>query len=97
MHKLLLIINVEKALKKLLKKKNTNHKSVNNHKINYWVLKPTKSYNLSGHKILSNYHIVNKELGEIFSSLIPIYQDLTYDYDKCDLIDLEFYERWLNE
>ena len=68
----------------MLKNKNRTVKSVNNHK--------TQIY----HKKRSCNHIVSKEWERIYKSLAPIYQDLDGDYMQVDLIDLEFYERWLN-
>lgn len=83
MHKLLERITSESTLKKLIKNKNITVKSVNNHKI-------------KNHKFHPIKHIVSKELEEIYSSLSPIYQSLNNDFMMVDLIDLEFYERWLN-
>lgn len=71
------------TLKKLIRKKNISKKSVNNHKI-------------KNHKFYANNHIVSKEIEEIYTSLTPVYQTLNADYERVDLIDLEFYERWLN-
>ena len=68
----------------MLKNKNRKLKFVNNHK--------TQIY----HKKLYSQHIVSKEWESVYSSLAPIYQSLDSDYVAIDLIDLEFYERWLN-
>lgn len=72
-------------MKKIIKKKNRSFKSVNNHK--------TKIY----HKKYNIKHIVSKDYEKLYASLSPIYQDLDRDYMDIDLMDLIFYERWLNE
>lgn len=88
MHKLLLIDILHKegkfALKKIIKKKNRSLKSVNNHKIKIY------------HKKSSQNHIVSKDLEKLYEELGPIYQELDNDYMAIDMIDLIFYERWLN-
>ena len=71
-------------MRKLLKKKNRSYKSVNNHKIKIY------------HKKESNNHKVIKDYEKLYKELSPIYQELDYDYSMVDMIDLIFYERWLN-
>ena len=71
-------------MKKLIRKKNRSLKSVNNHKIQIY------------HKLRSKNHNVNRRLCENYAQMLPIYQELDLDFEKIDLIDLEFYERWLN-
>jgi len=71
-------------MKKLIKNKNRTFKSANNHKIQIY------------HKLRLYNHIVSKGWEELYSGLAPIYQELQDDFDKVDLMDLEFYERWLN-
>ena len=71
-------------MKKLIKKKNRSLKSVNNHKIKIY------------HKKGSLNHIVSKDLESLYKTLSPIYHDLDGDYMAIDMIDLIFYERWLN-
>ena len=71
-------------MKKIVKKKNRRLKSVNNHKIKIY------------HKMGSLNHIVSKDLEDAYASLGPIYQDLENDYMAIDMVDLIFYERWLN-
>ena len=71
-------------MKKLLKNKNICEKCVNNHK--------TIIY----HKFYDKYHILSKGYKCYLKELTPIYQDIEKDFDKAYLIDLEFYERWLN-
>jgi len=71
-------------LKKLLKNKNIYVKTVNNHK--------TQVY----HKFWDKYHILSKGYRENISDMLHIYQDIDNDFTKVDLIDLNFYERWLN-
>ena len=71
-------------MKKVIKKKNRTFKSANNHKIQNY------------HKMFGNNHIVKWEPKEVYSQLASIYQELDDDFCQTDLIDLEFYERWLN-
>jgi len=71
-------------LKKVIKKKNRSIKNVNNHKIKIY------------HKSKANTHTMNKDIGEIYKDLCPIYQELEKDFMPVDMIDLIFYERWLN-
>ena len=71
-------------MKKLIKNKNRYLKSANNHKIpNY-------------HILMGFNHNVSKGLRNIFRDLTPIYDSLNADFDALGLVDLEFYERWLN-
>lgn len=71
-------------MKKIVKRKNTTLKSVNNHKI-------------TNHNFYKCKHNVSKELIDGYLSMAPIYQTLNAEYANVDLVDLEFYERWLNE
>lgn len=82
LHKVLVIVYRSFLLKKLAFRKFRYRKIVNNHKI-------------LNHKFWSFPHKVSKELESIYSSLIPIYEELE-DLTLIDLVDLEFYERWLN-
>ena len=84
MHKLVVRLIGDVTLKKLLKSKNRICQTANNHKIP------------SIHKLVSKNHNVSKGLQEIFESLAPIYEELDSAFSTIDLIDLEFYERWLN-
>jgi hypothetical protein len=72
-------------MKKLIQNKNRIYKSVNNHKIQIY------------HKLKANKHNVNGRLFDIYNQMSAIYLDLENDFQAVDLIDLEFYERWLNE
>ena len=74
----------ETALKKLVKFKNRNLKPANNHKI--------PSY----HKMMFDCHNVSKGQINLLKELVSVYEELDEDYRSIDLIDLEFYERWLN-
>lgn len=71
-------------MRKFVIKKNRYLKTVNNHKIQNY------------HKLYEKKHIVSKGLEDVYKSLSPIYQELDNAFEKIDLIDLEFYERWLN-
>jgi hypothetical protein len=75
---------VGKTLKKILKKKNIVFKYVNNHK--------TTNY----HILFVINHNVSKGLERVYSNLAPIYAELENDFQTIDLIDLKFYERWLD-
>lgn len=70
-------------MKKILKNKNTTLKSVNNLK-------------RKNHKFHIQSHNVSKGIKDACALLSPIYQELDVDFGKCDLIDYEYYERWLN-
>ena len=72
-------------MEKILKNRNRCYKFVNNHK--------TKIY----HKNATNSHIVSRELIQIMQELAPIYQELDSQFQAIDVVDLIFYERWLNE
>ena len=74
----------EDALKKLLKNKNRICQSANNHKI------PRI------HKLYASKHIVSKGLEKALESMASIYREIGKEFEAVDLIDLEFYERWLN-
>lgn len=69
----------------MLKNKNISVKCVNNHKTQVYHKKPFVKHNMS------------KELCDIYMSLAPIYQELESAYGEAGWIDLNFYERWLNE
>ena len=69
---------------KKIKNKNKLFKFVNNHK--------TKLH----HKTHKFYHIMSKDLQTIYDSLRPIYEELDKDFQMIDVVDLIYYERWLN-
>ena len=71
-------------MKKLIKKTNRYVKSVNN-------------LGIIGHQILRSKHIIGRDWEKIISELRPIYEELDNDYSQIDLVDLIYYERWLNE
>ena len=71
-------------MEKILKKRNRSYRSVNNHK--------TKIYHIN---IVDN-HIVNKDMIQIMEELYPIYRELDNDFQAVDVVDLIYYERWLN-
>lgn len=72
-------------MEKILKNRNRCLKIVNNHK--------TKIY----HKKPSFEHIVSRDIVQIMQELAPIYQELDSDFQTIDVVDLIYYERWLNE
>ena len=78
-------MSIGEDLEKIIKNRNRTLKNVNNHK--------TKIYHIWGDKI----HILNKEMIQIMSELSPVYEDLCKDFQTVDLVDLIYYERWLNE
>lgn len=71
-------------LGKILKKRNRIRKFVNNHK--------TKIY----HTKLDHWHMMSKEIIQAMQELSPIYQELNDDFQTIDVVDLIYYERWLN-
>ena len=89
MHKVLVNLKVGKAMKisfnKIVKNKNIKFKSVNNHK--------TKIY----HKGSKSWHTISKDWQKIYQMLSPLYQELDKDFGAVDVVDLIYYERWLNE
>ena len=68
---------------KIIKKRNSCLKFVNNHK--------TKVYHICRY----SEHIVNKEIVDVMQQLAPIYQELDNDFQTIDVVDLIYYERWL--
>ena len=71
-------------MEKIIKKRNRTFKNVNNHK--------TKIYHIFGDK----NHTLNKEIIQTMKELSLVYEDLDKDFQKVDLVDLIYYERWLN-
>ena len=71
-------------MKKLVKVKNIYRKSVHNLKSKIF------------HENIVGWHILSKDLTQIYSELSPIYADLDNDYFRIDLTDFKYYERWLN-
>ena len=71
-------------MEKIIKKRNSYLKFVNNHK--------TKIYHIFG----SYYHMLNKDIVLAYQELVPIYQELDRDFQAIDVVDLIYYERWLN-
>lgn len=69
---------------KIIKKRNRTFHFVNNHK--------TKIYHTK-HK---NFHMLSKDIIRVMEELYPIYQDLDNDFQTIDVVDLIYYERWLN-
>ena len=71
-------------MRKILKNTNTTYKSVNN-------------LSIKTHHFFASRHIMSKGFQEAIESLKPIYEELDEDYSTVDMVDLIFYERWLNE
>ena len=71
-------------MKKVVQKENRTYKFANNHKKQIY------------HKLYVNKHIVSKGWSKVYSELASVYQELQDDFECVDLIDLKFYERWLN-
>ena len=69
---------------KILKKKNILVKIVNNHKTTIY------------HKLFVKNHRVSKGYDIDYSCLASVYSELDRDFQSIDLIDLKFYERWLD-
>lgn len=71
-------------MKKLIKSKNIRLKSVNNQKTNH-------------HNTPICWHTISKDIKSIYEELCPIYEELDRDFQTVDVVDLIYYERWLNE
>ena len=71
-------------MKKFRKYKNIRLKSVNNQTSNR-------------HRYFKCWHIMSKDLSSIYEDLRPIYAQLDKDFQAVDVVDLIYYERWLNE
>lgn len=71
-------------MKKISKRKNITLKSVNNQTSNR-------------HTRAKVWHTMSKDLNSIYESLRPIYEELEKDFQAFDVVDLIYYERWLNE
>ena len=75
-------------MKKILKNKNIYRKFVNNQ-------------TSIGHILLSINHSVSKEWlnyynPSTYQDLINLYEDLDKEFTAIDVVDLIYYERWLN-
>ena len=75
-------------MNKLCKIKNRLRKYVNNQ-------------TTSTHKIFYVNHRVSKEwdfdnLTSIYQELLPVYMELDKEFQAIDVVDLIYYERWLN-
>jgi len=75
-------------LKKLIKNKNIYRKFVNNQTINAHILLP-KNHNVS--KEWLNYFKPS-----YYQELIDVYKTLDNEFTAIDVVDLIYYERWLN-
>lgn len=71
-------------MKKVLKNRHRSLKNVNN-------------LNIKNHIYKSNSHNLNKDILKAYLDMSKIYTELDSDFQKIDVVDLEFYERWLNE
>lgn len=72
------------GVKKVLKNKHRYVKFVNNLDIKTHIYYPQK-------------HILSKDIIKAYLDMSDIYAELDADFQKIDVVDLEFYERWLNE
>ncbi|MBE5739043.1 MAG: hypothetical protein E7354_04895 [Clostridiales bacterium] len=71
-------------MKNILKNKHRYRKIVNNLDIKIHIYYP-KSHNVS------------KGIIQAYLDMSAVYIDLDSDFQKIDVVDLDFYERWLNE
>lgn len=71
-------------MKKIIKLKNIRLKSVNNQRTNL-------------HNRSLVLHSISKDIKSIYDNLCPIYAELDKDFQAVDVVDLIYYERWLNE
>lgn len=72
-----------RQVKKFCKRKNIRFKSVNNQ--------------TNRHRKTDIWHTISKDIKSIYESLRPIYEELDRDFQTVDVVDLIYYERWLNE
>ncbi len=71
-------------MKKVLKNKHRYVKFVNN-------------LGVKSHIYYAFRHILSKDIIKAYPDMSEIYAELDADFQKIDVVDLEFYERWLNE
>lgn len=60
-------------------------------------LKIVNNLNIKNHIYSVEKHNLNKDILSVYSELSKIYAELDSDFQKIDVVDLDFYERWLNE
>ncbi len=61
------------------------------------VLKNVNNLNIKNHIYNLCSHNLNKDILKAYLDMSKIYDELNCDFQKIDVVDLEFYERWLNE
>lgn len=71
-------------LKKVLKSKHRYKKMVNN-------------LGVKTHIYYQLKHTLSKDIIKAYKEMSEVYAELDADFQKIDVVDLEFYERWLNE
>ena len=71
-------------MSKFLKNRHRYRKNVNN-------------LDIKSHIYYVRKHIVSKDITRAYEEMSLIYEQLDTDFQKIDVVDLEFYERWLNE
>ena len=71
-------------MNKFLKNRHIYRKSVNNLDIKIHIYSAKK-------------HNVSKDIILAYQEMSNIYRQLDADFQKIDVVDLDFYERWLNE
>ncbi|MBE5736569.1 MAG: hypothetical protein E7356_04395 [Clostridiales bacterium] len=72
-------------MKKVGLLKNRKYNLVNNHNTGIY------------HLLWEYPHNMSKGIVQAYASMSPIYKMLDREFSSIDLIDLELYERWLNE
>lgn len=77
-------MQLETPVKKIIKRTFISLKSVNNQRTNL-------------HNRYGCLHSISKDIKDIYYSLCPIYEELDKDFQAIDVMDLIYYERWLNE
>ena len=85
MHKLFLEYLRGYNVKKVVLLKNRKCKLVNNYNTGIY------------HLLWGCPHNMSKGIEYAYASMSPVYKMLDREFSSIDLIDLELYERWLNE
>ena len=71
-------------MRKFLKNRHIYKKCVNN-------------LDIKIHIYSTSTHNVSKDIILAYQDMFVIYEELDADFQKIDVVDLDFYERWLNE
>lgn len=59
--------------------------------------KTVNNLDIKNHIYCVQRHNVSKDIARAYLEMSPVYLELDADFQKIDVVDLDFYERWLNE